>query len=91
MAQHVSIALHSVSRVGWPQANSLLEMSLDSANSQILPRSPLEEGGLFRAKTMPGTLWCCSSAGNSLSSQEHVLAWFHLLVWTYSYQGDGTK
>lgn len=29
---------------------------------------------------MPGTLWCCSSAGNSSSSQEHVLAQCHLLI-----------
>lgn len=55
MAQHVSVPLNSVSRVGWPQADSLLEMSLAPANSQTVPRSPLEEGGLFRAETMPGS------------------------------------
>lgn len=55
MAQHMSIPLNSVSRVGWPQADSLLEMSLAPANSQTVSRSPLEEGGLFRAKMVPGT------------------------------------
>jgi len=55
MARHMSILLNRVSRVGWPQPNGLLEVSLAPANSQTVPRSPLEEGGLFRAKTVPGT------------------------------------
>lgn len=61
-AQHVSTPPNSVPRAEWPQANSLLEVSLASVNSQTAPRSPLEAGGLSRAKTVPRTSvmlqWC---------------------------------
>lgn len=79
-AQRVSMPLNLGSEAGQPQANSLMDMSLVPANSQAVPRSPLEEGGCFGPKPCQGLLECCRGVGNSSSSQKRSLAQFHLLI-----------